>query len=64
MSILDDRPDFSPVSGDDISPTEAEVLSKVLQALRQIKHGYIQVTIQDSRVVQIDRTEKQRLTTR
>lgn len=44
-----------------LTSEEEEVLAKVLEALRQIKFGYIQITIQDGRVVQIDRTEKQRL---
>ena len=49
------------VAGNEVSDEEAEVLGKVLQAVRQIKYGYVQITIQDGRVVQIDRTEKQRL---
>lgn len=46
-----------------VPPTkeEAEVLRRVLEAVRRIKHGYVQLTVQDSRVVQIDRTEKERL---
>jgi hypothetical protein len=44
------------------SQEEKEILDKVLEAVRQIKFGYIQITIQDGRVVQIDRTEKQRFT--
>lgn len=45
-------------------PTREEkaALLEVLRAIRQIHHGYIQVIIQDSKVVQIDRTEKTRLT--
>ena len=39
---------------------EEEILVKVLEALRQINFGYIQLTVQDGRVVQLDRTEKQR----
>ena len=44
-----------------LSVEEAEILGNVLQAVRQIKFGYVQITIQDGRVVQIDRTEKHRL---
>ncbi|NWJ45537.1 MAG: YezD family protein [Chloroflexi bacterium] len=44
-----------------LNPQEAEVLVQILHSLRQIKYGYIQITIQDARVVQIDRTEKQRI---
>lgn len=43
------------------TPEELAVLEKVLQALREIRFGSLQITIQDGRVVQIDRTEKQRL---
>ncbi len=42
--------------------TEEEIiLREVLKALHQIKHGYIQLVVQDSRVVQIDKMEKVRL---
>jgi hypothetical protein len=43
---------------------EEEILVKVLEALRQINFGYIQLTIQDGRVIQLDRTEKQRFSGR
>ncbi len=39
---------------------EEAILEEVLKALRQIKFGYIQLTIQDSKVVQIEKAEKQR----
>lgn len=50
----------------ELSPTkeEAAVLNEVLKALRQITHGYIQLVVQDSRVIQIDKTEKVRFTSR
>ena len=47
-----------------LSPEEEEILASVLEAVRQIKFGFIQITNQDGRVVQIDRTEKQRFTGR
>ncbi len=40
---------------------EDKVLTKVLEAIKSIKYGYVQVIVQDSKVVQIDRTEKTRL---
>lgn len=40
---------------------ESQVLAEVLRAVREIRHGCVQIVIQDSRVVQIDRTEKVRL---
>jgi hypothetical protein len=45
------------------SPTAAEraVLSEVLGALRRVRHGAVEVSIQDGRVVQINTTEKKRL---
>jgi len=44
-----------------ISNQEIEVLEKVLQVVRQVKFGYVQITIQDAQVVQIDKMEKYRL---
>ncbi len=40
---------------------EQRVLDEVLQAIRGMKHGYVQIIVQDSRVVQIDTLEKKRL---
>lgn len=39
-----------------------EVLSEqILGALKGIEYGYVQITVQDSRVVQIDKMEKIRM---
>ena len=38
-----------------------EVLLRIVDAIRAIRHGQVQIIIQDSRVVQIDTTEKVRL---
>ncbi len=38
-----------------------EVLRRILEAIRSIRYGQVQIIIQDSRVVQIDTTEKVRL---
>lgn len=40
---------------------ERAVLAEVLQALRQVRFGLVQIIVQDGRVVQIDTTEKRRL---
>ena len=64
MSSLEKKLDLAAINAGKLTEEEAEVLGKVLDALRQIKFGYVQITIQDNRVVQIDRTEKQRLTSR
>ena len=44
-----------------LSHEEERVLAEVLAAMRAVRHGHIQLTVQDARVVQIDRTEKHRL---
>lgn len=42
--------------------SENEAVAKdIARAVKGIKFGYIQVIIQDSRIVQIDKTEKVRL---
>jgi len=43
------------------TPQERAVLVEVLRALRMVKHGHVQIILQDSKVVQIDTLEKRRL---
>lgn len=40
-------------------PTEAE--REVLRAIRAVRYGAVEVTIHESRIVQVERTEKVRL---
>ncbi len=40
---------------------EKELLSEIQTAIQSIRYGYVQIVIQDSKVVQIDKTEKIRL---
>ena len=40
---------------------DPEVLRRIADAIRSIRYGQVQIIIQDSRVVQIDTTEKVRL---
>jgi hypothetical protein len=40
---------------------EQQILQLILQAIRQIRYGSVQIVIQDSKVVQIDKVEKLRL---
>jgi len=40
---------------------EQQVLAEVLRAIRSIRHGHVQVVVQDGQVVQIDTLEKRRL---
>ena len=44
----------------DLNENEKKVLANVARALRGIRFGYVQITVQDSVVVQIDKTEKMR----
>ena len=41
--------------------SEKKLLSQILKALRSIRYGYVQIIVQDSKIVQIDKTEKIRL---
>jgi len=40
---------------------QTDLVGKILQAVQGIRYGQVQIIIQDSRVVQIDKTEKLRL---
>ena len=44
-----------------LTPDEQRVVGILVRALRRIRHGSIQIVVQDSRVVQVDTLEKQRL---
>jgi len=45
-----------------ITAKERAVLREVLAGMRRVRHGSIQLAIQDGRVVQVDVTEKRRFT--
>lgn len=42
----------------DFKESEKKLLLQILEALRSIRYGYVQIVVQDSKVVQIDKTEK------
>jgi hypothetical protein len=42
----------------DFKESEKKLLLQILEALRSIQYGYVQIIVQDSKVVQIDKTEK------
>ena len=42
-------------------PEEAQVIRLILDAIREIRYGSVQIVIQDSKVVQIDKVERIRL---
>lgn len=60
---VENRVATAPLAADDSEPSarQAEALAHIYEAVRGLRHGVVQVIIQDGVVVQIDRTEKQRL---
>jgi hypothetical protein len=42
------------------SPDEAEVVQRILRALANLEYGTVQIVVQDSKVVQIERTQRSR----
>ncbi len=50
-----------PSPTESLAPLSETVLKVLADALRGIRYGTVTVIIQDGRVVQIDRTERQRL---
>jgi hypothetical protein len=44
-----------------ISQAERAVLQEVLEAICRLRHGSVEVIVQDGKIVQIDTTEKRRL---
>lgn len=42
----------------DFNEGERKLLSEILKAIKSIRYGYVQIIVQDSKVVQIDKTEK------
>jgi hypothetical protein len=49
---------------DSLTVQEREALREVLKALRRLRHGQVQIIVQDARVVQIETTEKKRFDAR
>lgn len=43
---------------ENIGSQDRELLLKILEAVKSIHYGSIQITVHDSRVVQIEKTEK------
>ena len=37
---------------------DEKLLFQILKAIKSIRYGYVQIIVQDSKVVQIDKTEK------
>ncbi|WKZ19623.1 MAG: YezD family protein [Candidatus Jettenia sp. CY-1] len=40
---------------------EGILITQILKAIKSIHFGYVQITVQNSQVIQIDKTEKVRL---
>jgi hypothetical protein len=49
------------VPAQDLQPEEAQLMRLILRAIREIRYGSVQIVIQDSKVVQIDKVERLRL---
>lgn len=45
----------------DTSAADASLLREIQNALRDLRYGSVEITVHDSRVVQIERKEKYRL---
>ena len=45
-------------NGSNFGKEEEKLLFQILKAIKSIRYGYVQITVQDSKVVQIDKTEK------
>ena len=43
------------------TPQHDEIVRQIMKAIAHVRFGQVQIIIQDSRVVQIDTTEKNRL---
>jgi hypothetical protein len=48
-------------SAQELQPEEVQVVRLILHAIREIRYGSVQIVIQDSKVVQIDKVERIRL---
>lgn len=44
-----------------IDPVKLHVHKKILEAIRDIKHGSVTIVVQDAHIIQIDTNEKIRL---
>jgi len=40
---------------------EGKIAAQILKALKSIRYGHVQITVQDAKVVQIEKVEKFRL---
>lgn len=45
----------------DNTKNEEEIVVQILNAIKGIRYGYVQITVHNSNIVQIDKTEKIRL---
>jgi hypothetical protein len=42
------------------APDEAEIVRRILRALSDLEYGSVEIIVQDSKVVQIERTQRSR----
>jgi hypothetical protein len=60
MSADSATPNQISADASDSLPNLSEVDAEILRTLRNIRYGSVEITIHDSRVVQIERKEKRR----
>ncbi len=41
-----------------VGKEDEKLLFQILKAIKSIRYGYVQIIVQDSKIVQIDKTEK------
>ena len=58
-AFANSRPDAEPVASDHLVSLN-DIDAEVIRAIRNIRYGSVEITIHDSRVVQIERKEKRR----
>lgn len=45
-------------TGVEIGKEDEKLVIQILKSIKGIRYGYVQIVVQDSKVVQIDKTEK------
>lgn len=57
VKIVESKPGPTPATG----PEREQLMSLLVRLLDDLEYGQIQITVHDSRIVQIEKTERHRL---
>ena len=60
IDLIDEVLQAKPKPPQEQVPDEAEVVRRILRALAGLEYGSVQIIVQDSKVVQIERTQRSR----